>query len=214
MSTLLQRVAGAILALLGLVAAVVGGWFLANLGTSGTATFTAEPGQRVVVLEPDVLNRVDHPVEITATGSGRMWSGTARPSDVEALLGDGARAHVAGVDVSDWALVSTDEGSGKAVSPGTLDVWQETTTGDGEVTRTIEQADAPQTLVVSAPTGAEVDSVTMTVVDGGWGTKALTTLVVGIVVLLLGLALLARSFGRLGGRRDRTARPTTEEARA
>ena len=77
-----------------------------------------------------------------------------------------------------------------------------------------EQADAPQTLVVAAPTGAEVDSVTMTVVDGGWGTKALTTLVVGIVLLLLGLALLARSFGRLGGRRDRTARPTTEEARA
>ena len=110
--------------------------------------------------------------------------------------------------------MSTDEGSGKEVSPGTLDVWQETTTGDGEVTRTIEQADAPQTLVVAAPTGAEVDSVTMTVVDGGWGTKALTTLVVGIVVLLLGLALLARSFGRLGGRRDRTARPTTEDARA
>ena len=124
-STLIPRVAGALLAVLGLVAAVVGGWFLANLGTSGTATFTAEPGQRVVVLEPDVLNRVDHPVEVTATGSGELWSGTARPSDVEALVGDGARAHVAGVDVSDWALKSTDEGKGQSVDPGSLDVWQE-----------------------------------------------------------------------------------------
>ena len=63
---LIQRVAGALLALVGLVAAVVGAWFLAHLGTSGTATFTAEPGQRVVVLEPDVLNRVDAPVTIEA----------------------------------------------------------------------------------------------------------------------------------------------------
>mgnify|MGYP007004573001 CR=1 FL=1 len=98
---LIQRVAGALLALVGLVAAVVGAWFLAHLGTSGTATFTAEPGQRVVVLEPDVLNRVDHPVEITATGSGDVWVGTARPSDVEAFFGDAQRAQVAGVDVSD-----------------------------------------------------------------------------------------------------------------
>lgn len=213
MSTLIPRVAGALLALLGLVAAVVGGWFLANLGTSGTATFTAEPGQRVVVLEPDVLNRVDHPVEVTATGSGELWSGTARPSDVEALVGDGARAHIAGVDVSDWALTSTDEGKGQPVDPGSLDVWQESTTGSNEVSRTIEQADAPQTLVVAAPEGGEIESVEMTVVDGSWGTTALVTLVVGILLLLAGLALLLRSTGRLRGLR-RSARPTTEEGSA
>lgn len=210
---LIQRVAGALLALVGLVAAVVGAWFLAHLGTSGTATFTAEPGQRVVVLEPDVLNRVDHPVEVTATGSGELWSGTARPSDVEALVGDGARAHVAGVDVSDWALKSTDEGKGQSVDPGSLDVWQESATGTDEVSRTIEQADAPQTLVVAAPEGAEIESVEMTVVDGSWGTTALVTLVVGILLLLAGLALLLRSTGRLRGLR-RSARPTTEEGSA
>lgn len=210
-STLIQRVAGVILALLGLVAAVVGGWFIANLGTSGTATFTADPGQRVVVLSPDVLNRVDHPVNVTATGKGDLWAGTARPSDVEALLGDGARAEVTGVDVSGWALTSTDAGKGNAVDPGSLDIWQESTTGSGEVTSTIDQADAPQSLVVSAPQGAEIDQVTMTIEDGSWGTKALTTLIVGIVLLIVGLALLARTFGAI---RSRATRATREEPEA
>ncbi|EKA60127.1 hypothetical protein B277_14543 [Janibacter hoylei PVAS-1] len=153
MSMLIQRVAGALLALVGLVAAVVGAWFLAHLGTSGTATFTAEPGQRVVVLEPDVLNRVDHPVEITATGSGDVWVGTARPSDVEAFFGDAQRAQVAGVDVSDWALTATDQGQGEAIDPAGLDIWQQSSAAKGEITRTVDQADAPQAFVVAAPRG-------------------------------------------------------------
>lgn len=210
MSTLIQRVAGVVLALLGLVAAVVGGWFLANLGTSGTATFTADPGQRVVVLDPDVLNRVDHPVEVTATGDGQLWSGTARPSDVESLLGDGARAEVTGVEVGDWALTTQAAGTGDAVDPGSLDIWQESATGEGEITRTIEQADAPQSLVVSAADGGEIDTVTMTVEDGSWGTTALTTLVVGIVLLVVGIALVARTaVGR--AIRSRRSRTTHEE---
>ncbi|WP_338538466.1 hypothetical protein N5P18_01495 [Janibacter terrae] len=211
MSTLIQRVAGVVLALVGLVAAIVGGWFLANLGTSGTATFTADPGQRVVVLDPDVLNRVDHPVEVTAAGSGELWSGTARPSDAEAVLGDATRAEVSGVAVSDWALTSAEVGSTDPVDPAGLDVWQESGTASGEISRTIEQSQAPQTLVVAAADGAEIDSVTMTVEDSGWGTTAVVTLVVGLVLLLAGLALLVRS--RLVGMiRHRAARPDREEA--
>lgn len=212
-STLIQRAAGVILALLGVLAVAVGGWFLSNLGTSGTATFTADPGQRVVVLDPDVLNRVDHPVEVTATGKGDLWAGTARPSDVEALLGDGARSQITGVDVGDWALTTADAGKGTEVDPGSLDIWQESTTASGEVTRTIDQADAPQSLVVSAPEGAEIDQVTMTVEDGSWATTAIVTLVAGIIVLLIGLALLARS-GTVGAIRSRVPRTTREEPEA
>lgn len=211
MSTLIQRVAGVVLALAGLVAAIVGGWFLANLGTSGTATFTADPGQRVVVLDPDVLNRVDHPVEVTAAGSGELWAGTARPSDAEAVLGDATRAEVSGVAVSDWALTSAEVGSTDPVDPAGLDVWQESGTASGEISRTIEQSQAPQTLVVAAADGAEIDSVTMTVEDSGWGTMAVVTLVVGLVLLLAGLALLVRS-GLVGMIRHRAARPDREEA--
>lgn len=210
MSTLLQRVAGVVLALVGLVGLVVGGWFLANLGTSGTATFTADPGQRVVVLDPDVLNRVDHPVEVTASGTGELWSGTARPSDAEAVLGDGLRAEVSGVEVAEWALTSTEVGSGDPVDPADLDVWQESGAGSGEISRTIEQSQAPQTLVVAAADGAEIDTVTMTVEDGGWGTTALVVLVVGVVLLLAGLALLARG-GVVGAIRHRAARPDRQE---
>ncbi|HBO55075.1 hypothetical protein [Janibacter terrae] len=211
MSTLIQRVAGVVLALAGLVAAIVGGWFLANLGTSGTATFTADPGQRVVVLDPDVLNRVDHPVEVTAAGSGELWAGTARPSDAEAVLGDATRAEVSGVAVSDWALTSAEVGSTDPVDPAGLDVWQESGTASGEISRTIEQSQAPQTLVVAAADGAEIDSVTMTVEDSGWGTMAVVTLVVGLVLLLAGVALLVRS-GLVGMIRHRAARPDREEA--
>jgi hypothetical protein len=210
-STLIQRVAGVVLALAGLVAAIVGGWFLANLGTSGTATFTADPGQRVVVLDPDVLNRVDHPVEVTAAGSGELWAGTARPSDAEAVLGDATRAEVSGVAVSDWALTSAEVGSTDPVDPAGLDVWQESGTASGEISRTIEQSQAPQTLVVAAADGAEIDSVTMTVEDSGWGTMAVVTLVVGLVLLLAGVALLVRS-GLVGMIRHRAARPDREEA--
>ena len=213
MSTLILRLIGVVLTLIGLVGTVIGGWFLANLGTSGTATFTADPGQQVVVLEPDVLNRVDHPIEVTATGTGDLWAGTARPSDVEALLGDGARHEVTSVEVSDWALVGADAGKGKAVDPSGLDIWQQSVTGSGEVTHTIEQADAPQSLVISAPAGTEVESLTMTVADSSWGTTALVVLIVGLLLLAAGLILLARA-GLIGAVRNRFSRSTRQEASA
>lgn len=211
MSTLILRIAGGLLALLGLVAVVIGGWFLAALGTSGVATFTAEPGERVVVLDPDVLNRVDAPVEVTATSSGTVWSGIARPSDAEALLGDGARAEVTGVDVSGWALTTTSAGEGTPVDAGSLDIWRSSTSEPDSVTTTIDQEQAPQTLVVTAPAGEEIERVELEVAEDRWGTTALVLLVGGVVVLLLGILLLLRS--RSTGRRRRS-RHTTREVRA
>lgn len=206
MSTLILRVAGSLLALLGLVGVIVGGWFLSALGTSGTATFTGEPDQRVVVLDPDVLNRVDSPIEVTATGGGSMWAGTARPSDVEALLGDGPRTEVTGVDVSDWALSTSDVGEGETSDVRGLDIWQSSTSGDGSVTATVDQAEAPQTLVLAAPEGEQVEQLEYEVTDDRWSTIAIVVLVAGVVVLLLGIALaLAPRFRR--ARRDRHTRP-------
>lgn len=210
MSTLILRIAGGLLALLGLVAVVVGGWFLAALGTSGVATFTAEPGERVVVLDPDVLNRVDAPVEVTATSSGTVWSGIARPSDAEALLGNGARAEVTGVDVSGWALTTTSVGEGAPVDAGSLDIWRSSTSEPDSVTTTIDQEQAPQTLVVTAPAGEEIERVELEVAEDRWGTTALVLLVGGVVVLLLGILLLLRS--RSTGRRRRSRHTPREVA--
>lgn len=200
MSTLILRVAGTVLALLGLVGIIVSGWFLAAIGTSGTATFTTQPDQRVVVLEPDVLNRLDAPVEVTATGEGTLWAGTARPSDVEALLGESTRTKVTGVDVSEWALTTTETGKKAPADTATLDIWQSSVSDKGSVTATIDQAEAPQSLVISAPEGAQVTDLEFTVSDTRWSTTAIVVLVVSLLVVLSGLVVVALSTGLLGGR--------------
>lgn len=207
--------------LLGLAATVVGGWFLLALGTSGSASFTAEPGERVVVLDPDVLNRVDAPVEVSAKGAGTLRAATARPSDVEALLGDRTRVEVEGVEVGDWALRTSSAGESAPVDVRALDVWSGTSTGEDSVTVTIEQDEAPQTLVVSAPEGAEIEQVELAVTDGRWGTTALALVVGGVLALLLGAAVLVRSrprryTPRRAASRGASSRPgrTTREVRA
>lgn len=211
MSPLILRVTGTVLALLGLVALVVGGWFLTALGTSGTATFASEPDARVVVLDPDVLNRVDSPVDVTASGGGTVWAGTARPSDVEALLGEGARVEVTGVDVPEWALTTAEVGEGESVDPGELDIWQSSTASPGSVTTTIDQERAPQTLVLSAPAGEQIERVELVVADDRWSTTAIALVVGGGLALLLGLLLVLRP-GSSGGRR--LPRPTRQEGSA
>lgn len=213
MSTLILRVTGTVLALLGLVAVVIGGWFLAALGTSGTATFTAEPDQRVVVLDPDVLNRVDAPIEVTATGGGTVWAGVARPSDAEALLGDGARAEATGVDIGDWALTTTKVGTGEPVDAGSLDIWRASTSDTGTATTTIDQDGAPQTLVVTASEGERIEQVELVVSDDRWATTAIVLVVGGVLALLIGIVLFVRAGRRRAGRRRRS-RHTTEEAAA
>lgn len=213
MSTLILRAIGAVLAILGLVTAVIGGWFLAGLGTSGTATFTAEPGQRVVVLEPDVLNRVDHAIEVTATGTGSMWVGTTRPSDAEAVLGDGARAEISSIDVTDWALTTTSVGDGDSIEPDSFDIWQSSNGADEQVSATIDQSQAPQTLVISAPQGEEIDRVEMVVSNDGWGTTALVVLVGGLILFAVGLFLLVRT-GTHTVLRRRLSRTTSKEGSA
>lgn len=197
-----MRVVGALLALLGLAAAGTGLWLLTSLGTSGTATFSAEPGAEVVVLDPEVVNRVDEPVEVTATtdGDGEVWAGVARPSDVEALLGESTRTRATGVDVSGWSLTTAETGSEDPADPTALDVWQRASTGQGSVTETIDQAEAPQTLVLAAPEGQTLTSVEMSITDGSWGAWAIGLLVVGLLALAGGVLLLLRSARRRGDR--------------
>lgn len=201
MRTLVRRVVGALLALLGLAGAGTGIWLVSSLGSSGTATFTTAPDARVVVLDPQVLNRVDHPVDVTARSesSERLWAGVARPSDVEALLGEGKRVEVSGVDVRSWALETRAQGKGTGVDPTTLDVWQRATGGEGSVTTTIDQTQAPQTLVVAAPEGATLSEVTMSVSDKGWFSKALALLLGGLALLAVGVFLLVRGLRRRDG---------------
>lgn len=193
MSTFLLRLTGAALALIGLVAIAVSGWFLAAVGTSGTATFTAEPDSRVVVLDPDVINRVDEPVEVTAEGDGTLWAGATRPSDAKAYLDGGRHAGVSDISLADWTMTTSTSGRGQPRDADRVDIWHTSRTGKGSVSTTIEQGEAAQALVISAPAQEKIDEVQLSVTEPGWGATALAVLVGGVIVLLVGIAVLVRS---------------------
>ena len=117
MATTVKRVVGALLALVGLALTVVGVWFAAQLGTSGTAEFTVRPDTAdPVLIGPDVLNRVDQDVVVTATpGDGdSVWMALANPSDATAVVGGSEHVAVTGVSVRGWSLLTQPPGA-----PGT-----------------------------------------------------------------------------------------------
>ncbi|MGG5258374.1 hypothetical protein [Phycicoccus avicenniae] len=192
MPKLLTRVAGALLALLGLALTVLGVWFATRLGGSGTAEFTARPtAGKPVVIPPDVLNRVDADVVVTARPStgGSVWMALANPSDARDVLGDAQRVEVTGVSVRDWALTTSSRGSGPAPTLGTADLWRLQDDAEGPVTLTVEQADAPETLVIAADDGS-VASVTLRVVDKTWFVESVVAALVGLFLLAAGAVLL------------------------
>lgn len=202
----ITRALGTAVAVLGLVCALVGGWFVTQLGTSGTATFTAAPGDSTLVLPPDVLNRTDSDVTVSATADGDapVWMGLARPSDVDSVMQDAKAARAQGVSVTGWELETTTSGSGSA-DPQTYDLWQGESRGTGQAALTVTQDAAPQTLVVTAGDDARLSEVTMTVTDSGWSTRALVLLVVGLVLLVGGVVLAVR-----GGRGPRAGGPVED----
>ncbi|QKE84116.1 hypothetical protein [Arthrobacter sp. NEB 688] len=196
----LTRVAGALAALVGLALTATGVWFAAALGGSGTAEFTTKPSPGApVVITPDVLNRVDADVSVSATPSrgASLWMARANPSDASAVLGDGRRVEVTGVSVRDWALTTAGRGTGEPAETGTADLWRQQDDAEGPVSLTVEQADAPESVVIAA-TGGSVEQVTLTVVDKRWFVES-------VVAALVGLFLLAAGAVALWPRRSRPA---------
>lgn len=192
----LIRPIAAALGVLGVVAGVIGLWFMTQLGTDGRATFTAEPGSQTVVLNPSVLNRVDSDVVVEARAEGAVWMGLARPSDAESVMKDAKAARAVDVSVQSWELGTVTSGSAEA-DPKSYDLWQAQRTGSGSASITITQAAAPQTLVVAAEDEQQLDSVTMSVSDSGWFTRAVLLTLTGLVLVALAGYLLLR--GRRNG---------------
>lgn len=201
MLRLLVRLVGAVLALAGLVLAAVGAWFLSSIGTDGTATFSAGPNaSRAVVVPPSVLNRMDTPTVVRASAGdgGKVWIGVAAPSDATALLGTSPRFEVGGVSVGDWSVQTRPVGSGEVGDLEAQDLWRSRTEPAAEAELRIDQADAPETVVI-VPAEGTVRTVTLEWTKGDWGSAALTVLMVGIAAALIGLGMLLGSI--LRGRR-------------
>ena len=140
MATIVKRVVGVLLALVGLALTVVGVWFAAQLGTLGHRRVHRAPGHdRPVLVGPDVLNRVDADVVVTATPTdgGSVWMALANPSDADAVVGDSKHVAVTGVSVSDWTLLTTTTGTGTAPELGAADLWRQQDDAEGPVTLTV-----------------------------------------------------------------------------
>ncbi|NHA68023.1 hypothetical protein [Phycicoccus flavus] len=190
MVRIVVRLVGVLLALAGLSLTVVGVWLALKLGGSGTAVFTTRPAAgQVVLLPPQVLNRVDADVRVTATPADgdRVWMALANPSDAQDVLGDAEHVQVTGVDVRDWLLTTTTVGSGETPMIAAADLWRQTDDAEGPVTLTVEQAQAPETVVVRGLDGGEVDTVTMTVTDKRWFVEAVVAALVGLFLLVAGV---------------------------
>lgn len=192
MVTIVTRAVGVLLALAGLALTIVGVWFATHLGGSGTARFALHPqAGRPVVVGPEVLNRVDADVTVSATaaGSGRVWMARANPSDATAVVGDTQRVQVTGVDVPAWTLRSVARGTGEAPRLGTADLWRQQVDGTGTVSLTVKQAQAPEALVVAADDG-RLTSLTLAVTDKRWFVEAVVAALVGLFLLLAGVVAL------------------------
>lgn len=204
MPTLAKRVAGGLLALAGLVLAAVGLWFAVHLGGGGTASFaTSATGTNPVLVPQTVLNRVDGPVTVSATPrpGGSVWLAAASPSDAKAVLGAAAHTTVTGVSTRPWELRSATSGTGAAPALAGTDVWRNTETGDGAVTMTVEQADAPESVLAQATKG-QLERVEVTWERKSWFVQSVIAALVGLFLLLSGLSLLWSSRPR-----RRVARP-------
>jgi hypothetical protein len=199
-SILAKRASMAALTVIGLVLLVVGLWFTIHLGKSGSATFRATPRGGVVVFEPSVLNRVNQPVTVTATAAprARLWVGAASPSDVRAVVAGAERTEVTGAHVLSWSLRTTHEGTGPAPDLATADIWHHGRTGTGTVRLHIDQADAPEAVVVSGVGGAPTDvhGVTLTVHKRTWFFQSLLTALVGLLATIAGAVGLWQSLRR------------------
>jgi hypothetical protein len=190
-SIMAKRALLASLTALGLVLLVVGTWFTVHLGSSGSATLRLTPSSgSVVVLTPSVLNRVDGPVTVTATAKdgGPVFMGLSAPADADAIVAGADRSVVRGAHLLDWSLVASRAGAGQAPALGQADIWRDVRDARGTVRLTVDQADAPESIVIATSAGAPADlsSVTLTAQRRAWFFQALLATLVGLLAALAG----------------------------
>lgn len=204
MTTILRRLLGVVLILVGLAALVIGGWFARALGTEGAASFTTRPPAELpLVIGPDTNARTDIPLTITATAGADVpiTVSVAPPSDAEAFLGETRHARVSGIGVRDWVVTTSTTGTADPVIPTTADLWRSQTTTDGSVEIVADLENAPETMIFTTPAGGPITGLEMTWANPAWFYQSLTLAFAGLVGVLAGLALV----------RPRRATTETEE---
>ncbi len=193
MLIVVKRVIGALMALAGVALTALGAWFATQLGGEGVARFHVTPssGTSLIVLRPDLLNRVPSPVQISATttAGGTVWIGRAGPSDASAALGSAKVLDVTGVAVREWTLLTSTTGTSAAKPLGGADLWREQTTAQSSADITITQDHAPETVVIQATKGS-ISSLTAVWTRKTWFVESVVALIVGVFLAVAGGLLL------------------------
>lgn len=185
----LKRLLGAVLVLIGLTMLALGTWFAVQLGSSGTATFTAQPlAAGPLIIEPSVLNRTDLPVRITVSPKAgeRAVVAVGTPSDASAALAASAFQAVRGIAVREWTALTEARGSGPAPDLAPLDVWRSSQQITEETTVTVRQDSAPETVVIAPATGSTLDRVTLSWSNSTWFYQALVVAGSGLILATVG----------------------------
>ncbi len=184
-----KRLLGAVLVLGGVTLLAIGTWFAVQLGSAGTATFTALPlSAGPLVIEPRVLNRTDLPVRITVSPKAGEQAVVAigTPSDATAALGASAFRAVTGIVVREWTAPTEARGSGSAPDLAPLDVWRSKRQIAEATTVTVRQDSAPETVVIAPAAGSTLDRVTLSWSDTTWFYQALVVAGSGLVLAAVG----------------------------
>lgn len=210
MTTILRRLIGALLLLAGLGVLVFGGWFARALGTEGAATFTTQPPTGMpVVIDASTNARTDIPLTITATAADDVpvTVSIARPSDANSLLGTSRYVRVTGIDVREWELLTERQGTTDPVAPASADLWriQQSSTGTATIEGDLENA--PETMIITTAPDQRLTSLQMTWTNPAWFYQALSLIFAGVLLALVGLALVLR-------RPPRQSAPVEESAPA
>ena len=94
-----------------------------------------------------------------------------------------------GVSLGDWALRTSTAGQGTAPALGQADVWRQAVAGKGKATLTVDQQDAPETVVIGTASGKPAD-LTSSRSPGraGMGVRGPVLVLLGVVLAGAGAA--------------------------
>lgn len=210
-----RRVAGAVVAGLGIALAVAGAWSALRLGPSGETQFqvtSKAPG--AIVVGPEVLNAVDVPVRIAATrgdgGAVRLVVGGT--SDARAIVGRSAVSTVSRVHYPAGTLDLRASGAGALPDMSGADVWRLSAKGAGSAELAVDQRGGPETAVVTSGDASALKNVTMTLTwaKSSWLAEALVAALVGMVISAFAFHDLWHGRPRGAGRHDVRRAATSE----
>ncbi|MBO1266939.1 hypothetical protein [Arthrobacter cavernae] len=184
----------ATLALLGLLALLAGIGQLTFWAPAETVTVST-PGDMkaapLTVIDEKLIALHDGPMKVSIKGEGNFLVATGRPDDVDAWVGKTAHNTVTGVTEDQTSLqVAASEGEATAPAPAGSDLWVTVENGSGELDYTWNPPAGGDwsLLLASDGTKAAPSSISMTFPNKATMPWALPLIVLGMLVILAGLA--------------------------